>query len=199
MLKQFQTLSILRKVCRPFSTAVFDYSAIEDPEVEVSQDQVKSDNNLFNIVNRNNTLRELTDFHKTNDKTLTLAHKVHFYNKVCRVALTHQGPEEEIAKASQVIDKVAGQLMNQLQDLDPANVTYLLKVMAFAAKKAGITFFPSGKNLSDIETKIVFDFHEYLKHDLSVSMHSLLKLQHYPAKILAELNQMAKFSIFKKD
>ena len=59
---------------RPFSTAIFDYSALEDPEVEVNSDQVKSDNNLFNIVNRNNTLRELTDFHKANDKSLTLAH-----------------------------------------------------------------------------------------------------------------------------
>lgn len=60
--------------------------------------------------------------------------------------------------------------------------------MAFASKRAGLTFKPSGKNLGEIELKIAADFHEFLKHDLSVMMHSLLKLDWYPARIFAELN-----------
>jgi hypothetical protein len=83
MLKQFKTLA---RTSRPFSTSAFDFKAIEDPEFEVNAEQVKSDNNLFNIVNRNNTLRELYDFHKANDKELSVAHKLYFYNKVCKVA-----------------------------------------------------------------------------------------------------------------
>jgi hypothetical protein len=45
----------------------------------------------------------------------------------------------------------------------------------------------------------VANFHEYLKMDLSQILHSLLKLNEYPYRIFGELNQMAKFSIFKKD
>lgn len=74
---------------------------------------------------------------------------------------------------------------------------HLLKVTAYADKT--LSYRPKEPELRELEEQIMRSLPEYLRADVSVALVSLLKLDYYPTKIVAELNQMFRLSIFNKD
>ena len=53
-----------------------------------------------------------------------------------------------------------------------------------------IKFKPSRAQLVQIEDKIMVNFPEYLKADITIPIVCLLKLKYFPQAIFTELNQM---------
>jgi|LakMenE18May11ns_1017448.scaffolds.fasta_scaffold9718818_1 hypothetical protein len=51
-----------------------------------------------------------------------------------------------------------------------------------------MSFRPSIEQLSQIEDKIMVNFPEYLKNDITVALSSFLKMNYYPTALLNEIN-----------
>jgi len=93
--------------------------------------------------------------------------------------------------------QVASHLFDNLKDLDAISLLHLLKVCAYSDKT--MSFRPTYANLTTVEDKIMYTLPDYLKADISVAVVSFFKLDYNPIKIINELNQMFKLSIFNKD
>jgi hypothetical protein len=126
---RLRTLSFFNKPVCMFST--FDYSAIEEPTLKLEDQQVNSDNNLFQIVHKSNTLKDLVKFYTKESATLTLLQHSIFLNKVASVAKKHEGEEEDLAMAERVMRRSAAHLFENSKDLDPHSVAQTLKVLAY--------------------------------------------------------------------
>jgi hypothetical protein len=126
---RLRTLSFFTKPVRMYSH--FDYSAIEEPSLKLEDGQVNSDNNLFQIVHKSNTLKDLVKFYTKESATLSLLHHSIFLNKVASVAKKHEGDEDDLVMAEKVMRRSAAYLFEHSKNLDPHSVAQTLKVLAY--------------------------------------------------------------------
>lgn len=132
-------------------------------------------------MHKSNTLKDLVKFYNKESATLSLLHHSIFLNKVASVAKKHEGDEDDLVMAERVMRRSAAYLFEHSKNLDPHSVAQTLKVLAYDKnEKLDLKFKPTFGQLSQIETKIIKEFPEYLEHDITIPIISMLKLGFYP-------------------
>ena len=102
-----------------------------------------------------------------------------------------------MTRGRETASAIVKHLVENVEFLDPQTMNATLR--ALNNDKLGLRDSVSAAQLNKIEDKIMGSMPEYINADLSQSLAGLLMLDHKPLKIISELNQMNKLSIFKID
>ena len=110
------------------------YSTIEEPEFKVDESKIGADNQLFQIVHKNNTLVDLCKYYRSQKSlSMPLLHKSMILSKVCNLARRRssaeaQSPAEEqslrndLQQAREVAEQSAKLLFDSVEELDRASL-----------------------------------------------------------------------------
>lgn len=76
--------------------------------------------------------------------------------------------------------KSATHLFEKLSDIDSTSLLHLLKVFAYSYNNLNTAFRLSHKQLGEIEAKIISNYREYIKKDITIPLVCLLRLEYFP-------------------
>lgn len=171
----------------------------EEPDISLEKSIVSNDNQVFTIVHRTNSIKEAVQFYQAERQELSLFHKSILLNRSCSLAKKQFESNEPVDPGlrhvqEQMVAEIAAELFEQIHELDYNSVSHLLKVFAFSDRRVKINYRPTPVNMQNLQDKILKEFSQYLQHDVSIALASILRLGHYPDILLKELDQMNKLS-----
>merc|ERR1712166_1291417 len=108
-----------------------------------------------------------------------------------------QKEELEIESGKQTATQIIKHLFDNVEVLDVQ--TTIVALRALNNKHLGVRDSITSSQLHAMEDKIVNNFPEFINGDISQSLAPLMMLDHKPVRIIAQLNEMNKLSIFKID
>lgn len=183
-----------------------NYTEMQEPAIAVDESQIGSDNRLFEIVHKRNTLKGLLDYYRSQEeqKNMPLLHRSVLLQKLLTLAKNASGEDKStnIHQARETADQIASLLFSSVAMLDQQSLLQTLKVIAYQAKDAPvrITYIPTATQLQKVEEKVLHQMSGFMQAQNAATMlSSLVKLGHFPRQIFEQLNLQANFSTFNKE
>ena len=117
------------------AASALNYTEMQEPGIAVDESQIGSDNRLFEIVHKRNTLKGLLDYYRSQEeqKNMPLLHRSVLLQKLLTLAknATSEDKQANIHQARETADQIASLLFSSVAMLDQQSLLQTLKVIAY--------------------------------------------------------------------
>lgn len=104
--------ALIAQPSRLFATAISQeqYQPLEEPTIQLQEQQITSDNILFQIVHKSNSLLELVKFYNRESGKMSLVHHSIFLNKCATLIKRQEHDKDDLEEAEKFMRKSAAKL-----------------------------------------------------------------------------------------